>query len=133
MLKVVTQSVVLPARARDLYAMYLDPKVHGAIIGARVTVSARTGSKFSAFNGALTGRMLQTVPGHLIVQSWRAKPFHKSDDDSTLVLRFVPEGTRGRIDLVHVNVPAHDYRGVVEGWKKFYWKPWAKYLASSKS
>ena len=36
---------------------------------------------------------------------------------------------RGRIDLVHVNVPAHDYWGVEKGWKNFYWKPWRRYLA----
>ena len=73
-------------------------------------IGARPGAKFSAFGGALSGRILQTVPGRLIVQSWRAKPFHKGDHDSTLILRFLPAGrTRGRIDLVHVNVPAHDY------------------------
>lgn len=73
------------------------------------------------------------MPGRLIVQSWRAKPFHKSDEDSTLVLRFVPAGKKGRIELVHVNVPDHDFRGVTEGWKNFYWKPWRKYLAARKA
>jgi activator of HSP90 ATPase len=128
--KIVKQSVTLPARARELYAMYLNPKVHGAITGGKVTIGARAGAPFRAFGGALTGRILQTVAGRLIVQSWRAKPFHKGDDDSTLVLRFVPAGNKGRIELVHVNVPEHDFRGVTEGWKNFYWKPWRKYLAA---
>ncbi|HEY8069889.1 MAG TPA: SRPBCC domain-containing protein [Burkholderiales bacterium] len=127
--RTVTQSVVLPARAKDLYAMYLNPRTHGAIIGHKVVIGARPGSKFRAFGGALTGRMLQTVPGRLIVQSWRATPFHRSDADSTLILRFTPKGRRGRIDLVHVNVPNHDYNGVNKGWKNYYWKPWRKYLA----
>ena len=90
-------------------------------------IGARPGAKFSAFGGALSGRILQTVPGRLIVQSWRAKPFHKGDHDSTLILRFLPAGkNRGRIDLVHINVPAHDYWGVEKGWKNFYWKPWRR-------
>ena len=126
--KIVKQSVLLPARAADLYAMYLDSKAHGAITGGKVTIGRRVGAPFKAFGGALSGRILQLMPGKLIVQSWRAKPFHKSDDDSTLVLRFVPVGAKGRIELVHVNVPDHDYRGVVEGWPNFYWKPWRKYL-----
>jgi len=35
-----------------------------------------------------------------------------------------------RVYLVHVNVPAHDYKGVTAGWPKFYWKPWRAYLAA---
>jgi activator of HSP90 ATPase len=127
--KIVKQSVTLPARAEALYAMYLNPKAHGAITGGKVVIGARPGSKLRAFGGALQGRMLQTVPGRLIVQAWRSTPFRKSDVDSTLIIRFTPKGKSGRIDLVHVNVPDHDYNGVNKGWKKYYWKPWRKYLA----
>ena len=79
--------MVLPARAGELYAMYLSPRRHAAITGHPV--------------------------------------------DSTLVLRFTPKGKRGRIDLTHVNVPTHDYRGVSSGWKKYYWRPWRKFLTKS--
>ena len=51
------------------------------------------------------------------------------DPDSTLILAFTPEGTNGRIDLVHLDVPAHNYHGVVEGWETHYWGPWRHYLA----
>jgi len=127
--KVVKQSVILPAPARELYAMYLSPRAHGAITGEKVAVGSRPGSRFSAFGGALRGRMLQTVPGRLIVQSWRSSAFRKNDADSTLIIRFTPKGRSGRVNLVHVNVPDHDYNGVTKGWKRYYWKPWRKYLA----
>ena len=127
--KLVKQSVMLPAPARALYAMYLNPKTHRAITGGKVVISARRGSRFSAFGGVLQGRMLQTVPGRLIVQSWRSPAFNKRDVDSTLILRFTGKGGKGRIDLMHVNVPDQDYRGVMAGWKKYYWQPWRKYLA----
>jgi activator of HSP90 ATPase len=128
--RVIKQSVVLPAAAKDLYAMYVDPKLHGAITGSKVAIGARSGSKFRAFGGALSGHMLQTVPGRLIVQAWRSTQFRRGDMDSTLILRFAPAGKRGRIDLVHVNVPDHDYHGVNDGWKRYYWRPWRKYLKS---
>jgi hypothetical protein len=32
------------------------------------------------------------------------------------------------VDLVQVNVPAHDHRGVTDGWKKYYWDPSRAYL-----
>ena len=129
MLRIVKQTVVLPASPRALYAMYLSPRAHGTITGSKIQISARPGSRFRAFGGALTGRMLHTVPGRLIVQAWRSTAFHKRDLDSTLILHFLPAGrNRGRIDLVHVNVPSHDYRGVSQGWKNYYWKPWRKVL-----
>jgi len=127
--KIVKQTVTLPAPSQKLYAMYLSPKAHGAITGGKVAVGPRPGASFRAFGGALRGRTLQTIPGRLIVQSWRSTAFKKSDGDSTLILRFTPRGKSGRIDLVHVNVPDHDYRGVNKGWKTYYWKPWRKYLA----
>lgn len=83
-----------------------------------------------AFGGLLYGRTLDTVPGRLIVQAWRSANFRKSDVDSTLILRFMPMGRKGRIVLTHVNVPDHDHRGVTNGWKKYYWRPWRKFLAS---
>lgn len=129
MARLVKQRVTLPAPARALYAMYLSPQTHKAITGGRVVISARPGSRFSAFNGVLQGRMLYTVPGRMIVQSWRSTGWKKSDLDSTLILRFTPARRNGRIDLVHANVPDHDYRGVNNGWKRYYWGPWRRYLA----
>ena len=127
--RIVKQTVTLPARAEKLYAMYLSPRGHGAITGGKVAIGSRPGAGFRAFGGALRGRMLQTIRGRLIVQSWRSTAFKKTDADSTLILRFSPKGRSGRIDLVHVNVPDHDYSGVNKGWKKYYWKPWRKVLA----
>jgi hypothetical protein len=40
MSNVIKQSVTLPATARELYSMYLNPKTHRAITGAKVAISA---------------------------------------------------------------------------------------------
>jgi hypothetical protein len=89
------------------------------------------GSPFSAFGGSLTGTTLAAIPSRLVVQSWRSTNFGPDDPDSTLILTFVPEGSNGRIDLVHLDVPEVDYQGVTEGWEKYYWTPWRRYLARS--
>ena len=62
------------------------------------------------------------------MQSWRSTNFATDDPDSTLVLLFAPVAGGGRIDLVHVDVPEQDYQGVTQGWEKFYWTPWRRYL-----
>jgi activator of HSP90 ATPase len=130
---VISQSVVLPAPAEDLFEMYIDSEKHAAITGAPVTIGVVPGSPFQAFNGALTGAILQIIPQRLVVQSWRSVKFNEGDPDSTLILTFAPEATdgrNGRIDLIHLDVPAHDYQGVVEGWETHYWRPWRGYLTA---
>src|SRR5258705_13715660 len=95
----IRQTVTLPAPAASLYRMYLNAKTHAAITGGKVVISARRGSKFSAFGGLLWGRTLHAVPGRLIVQAWRSTNFRKSDVDSTLILRFIPAGAKARVEL----------------------------------
>ena len=121
--------MTLPAGPESLYTMYLDPKIHAAITGMPVKISAKPGAAFSAFGGAISGTTIAAIPHRLIVQSWRSTHFAKKDPDSILILAFSSAGDQGRIDLVHVNVADADAEGVRKGWKKFYWTPWKKYLA----
>src|SRR5262247_721745 len=73
---VISQSVVLPAPAESLFAMYTDPAKHAAITGAPVAISVEPGSPFQAFNGALTGATLEIIPQRLVIQSWRSTRFN---------------------------------------------------------
>ena len=119
----------LPAPPEQLFDMYLDADKHGAFTGSVVTISATPGTPFRAFDGALTGTMLQVVPKRVIVQSWRSTQWGPDDPDSSLILTFVPDDGGGRIELVQVNVVDKDFAGVCHGWEKFYWAPWRAYLA----
>jgi len=126
--KTIQQSVTLPAPPAELYRTYLDPRRHAAVTGAPVTIGSKPGSTFRAFGGALSGKVLFTRPGRMIVQTWRSTNFGERDLDSTLILTFWPRGRSGRIQLVHANVADRDVRGVTEGWRKYYWRPWRAYL-----
>jgi activator of HSP90 ATPase len=97
--------------------------------GMPAKVSRRVGAGFTAFGGALRGRNLLIVPKRMIVQAWSSRQWRAGDPDSILVLCFSKARGGGRIDLVHVNVPAHDHKGVTKGWPKYYWAPWKRYLA----
>ncbi len=116
---------VPPAR---LFKLYMDSKQHSAATRAKAVVSGRVGGKFSAFDGTISGKFLAIAPNRMIVQSWRSKHWKETDLDSILVLTFSEIRRGGQIDLVHVNVPAHDHDGVTRGWEKYYWKPWRGYL-----
>jgi uncharacterized protein YndB with AHSA1/START domain len=126
--KTIVQSVRLAAPPEELFDSYLDAKRHGEIIGAEVTVTRRAGAPFSAWDGTLSGKNLLIVPKRMIVQAWRSSGWGEDDLDSVLTLVFTKDGPGGRIDLTHANVPDHDYEGVNEGWKQYYWQPWKAYL-----
>jgi activator of HSP90 ATPase len=132
MASIIRQAVELPAPPERLFETYLDSRAHAAVTGGKVVVSARPGSRFSAFDGMITGRTLQALPGRLVVQSWRSANWRPDDPDSLLVLAFGP-GRRGvgRIDLLHVGVPDHDADGVTRGWRSHYWRPWRASLAAA--
>lgn len=133
MRSVIQQSVALPAAADVLFSMYLDPAAHAAFTGWPVEIGTEPGTVFREFGGQLSGTVLAVVRPRLIVQSWRSTKFRAEDGDSTLILQFTSEragDSSGRIDLVHLDVPEHDYQDVIEGWQKYYWEPWRAYLAA---
>jgi activator of HSP90 ATPase len=120
----------LAAAPAAIYDMYLDQRLHAEITGAPAAVEARVGARFSAFDGTLTGTILQLAPGRLIVQSWRSPAWAADDVDSTLILNLSAAG-RGQtlVQLIQINVPTADFAGVSQGWELYYWAPWRQYLA----
>jgi activator of HSP90 ATPase len=129
MTRTIQHSVKFPLPPEKLYDIYLDSKKHTEATGAPAKISRRNGGAFTAFGGMLCGRNLLLVPGKMIVQAWRSTHFYKDDPDSILVLRFTRVKGGGQIDLVHTNVPPQDHRGVTQGWPRYYWRPWKKYIA----
>ena len=121
--KTVQQTVRFPAPPEELFDSYLDPARHAAITGQPAQISARPGGEFHAFDGRVSGRIVAVIPKRLIVQTWRAHHWTKEDADSILVLVF--SGDRG------YGVADHDFQGVTEGWEKYYWAPWRKFLGQS--
>jgi len=129
--KTIQQTVRFPAPPEELFDSYLDPARHAAMTGQPAQISARPGGEFRAFDGRLSGRIVAVIPKRLIVQTWRAHHWTKEDADSILVLAFSGDRGYGQIDLIHVNVADHDVQGVTEGWEKYYWAPWRRFLGHS--
>jgi activator of HSP90 ATPase len=124
----IEQSVRFNASPAELFEMYLDSKKHSAATGGAARMSRKPGGKFTAWDGQLGGRNLLIVKNRMIVQAWRSTHWKASNTDSILILRFSKAPGGAQVDLTHVNVPEHDHAGVTEGWPKYYWEPWKKYL-----
>lgn len=132
MTRAIEQTATFRCKPADLYELFMDSGKHSAATGAPAKISRKVGGKWSAHGGMIGGRNLWLAPGRMIVQSWRSRAFKPSDLDSILTVRFEKARGGARLHLTHVGVPKHDHRGVTQGWPKFYWKPWKKYLASQK-
>ncbi len=132
-MKIVQQSVGLPASPADLYAMYLDATAHAAFTGGGAAViSATPATDWSAFDGRIHGRILALAPGEQVVQSWRSFEWRDEEPDSVLVLRFAASGAGTRIDLAQVGVPERLYETLDAGWPTRYWDSWRAYLLKGK-
>lgn len=125
-------AATLPAPPDRLFDMYLNADAHAAFTGHEVSIEPRAGAPFSAFDGVLSGTILQVEPKRLIVQSWRSPNWPDGAIDSTLVLSFWSEGDdSGRIELMHINVPENDFAGVSRGWEQYYFTPWRTHLEAN--
>jgi activator of HSP90 ATPase len=123
----ILQTVRFRTSPQILFDLYLNSRKHSLSTGAPARISRKIGGKFTAFGGQLEGKNLLLVPGKQIVQLWRASHW-KKDDWSILVLNFSRVAGGAQIDLVHIGVPPYDHKGVRQGWPKYYWRPWKKFL-----
>jgi activator of HSP90 ATPase len=128
MTPIIQQTVRFRTTPHALFEMVLDSRKHSKSTGMKARISRKVGGRFRAFDGMLEGENLLVVPDRQIVQLWRATHW-KKEDSSILILTFSKVAGGAQIDLVHVGVPPYDQKGVREGWPKYYWKPWKKYLA----
>jgi activator of HSP90 ATPase len=129
MTPVIEQTVSFPnVTPAELYELFMDSAKHSAATGMPAKVSRKLGGKWSAFGGMILGKTLALVPNRMIVQAWRSSTWKKSDSDSVLVVRFEKTKNGAAAYLAHIGVPSYDHKGVTEGWKKYYWEPWKKYL-----
>ena len=116
-----------------LYELFMDSAKHSTATGMPAKISAKVGGKWSAFGGMIHGKTLALVPNKMIVQTWRSSGWKKTDPDSILVAQFEKSASGGAtVYLTHIGVPEHDHKGVTQGWIKYYWEPWRKYLKGRK-
>lgn len=129
MTKTITQKVVFKnTTPKALYDLYIDAKKHTEATGDLAKITAKEGTKFSAFSNYITGKNLQLIKDKLIVQSWRGSDWDKNDMDSTFIINLEAKGKDTVLLMTHANLPLSQTDDIKKGWIDFYWKPWKKHL-----
>ncbi|HTB30781.1 MAG TPA: SRPBCC domain-containing protein [Bacteroidia bacterium] len=130
MTKTIVQKVVFKnTTPKVLYNLYMDEKKHTMIAGAPCKISAKEGEKYTVHGGYISGKNLQLIKDKLIVQTWRAQTWDKSDVDSTFIIHLEPQGNDVVLQAIHANIPDKHVAGVKKGWTGHYWGPWKQHIA----
>src|SRR5579859_121560 len=125
-----TLTTVIPATARDIYDAWLDSVAHSKMTGGQATASAEPGAEFVAWDGYITGRNLELIPGERIVQAWRTTRFPEDHEDSIVTLTFEERDGGTLMTLSHSNVPEGHLGYEQGGWQKSYFEPMIAYFSN---
>ncbi len=129
--KTIEQSVTFNASPHDVYEALMDSEKHSRFSGAKASISREVGGSFTAYDGALSGTILELVPDVKIVQTWRGSddgwvPGHYST--ATFSLEAVNSGTR--LTFVQTGVPEQSFEQISQGWHTYYWPKMKQMLES---
>jgi len=125
-------SAVIPAQPEAIYAAWMSSKGHGKMTGSGAKVTARVGSKFTAWDGYIFGKTLELKPHTRILQSWRTTDFAEEEPDSLLEVLLAKTKGGTRLTLNHSKIPTGHGPEYKKGWIDFYFKPMKEYFSREK-
>ena len=127
-----TLTTTIPASPEEIYQAWLDSLAHSEMTGGAANMSEQIGAEVSAWDGYISGRNLELVPGERIVQSWRTSEFADEHGNSviTILLQEADEGTL--LTLEHSNVPDEQRSYEESGWQENYFEPMVAYFTERK-
>ena len=129
MAKNIKQRITIQATPGRVYEALMDSKKHSAFTGAKAVISRKVGGKFSAYGPYIHGVNVELIKGKRIVQAWRGSDWQKGEYSiATFDLKPAPGG-KTQVVFTQTGVPDEHHKGIVQGWKDFYWTKLKSYLA----
>jgi hypothetical protein len=122
----------VPTAPTTLYLAWLDSEQHSAMTGGAAKIEGTVGSKFSAWNNYITGKLITLDLGRRIIMSWRTTDFPRDAADSRVEVQFEALGGNTRITILHTDIPEGQGEQYKKGWVDNYVNPmrtfFSKYL-----
>lgn len=132
------QQATIPATPAQVYAILADAEALSALSGMTGKPGYSDGAEFSAFDGHVTGRQIDLVPGQRVVQAWR---FPVWEAGRYTIVRFTLESEEGgtrlivdqdgepeEADTLGCHQTWHDHLDA--NWRVFYLTPLVKYFGA---
>jgi len=113
---------------QSIYEAYLDSEEHAAFTGSSASVEGRVGGEMTAWDGYISGVIVELEPYDRIVQTWRTTEFPEGSMDSRLeiLLAAIDGGTS--ITIMHSDIPDGQGEMYEDGWEDYYFKPMRTYF-----
>jgi len=121
-------SEVIPAAAAEIYNAWLSSEGHAQMTGSPALVDGRVGGSFSAWDGYITGSILELTPNRHIVQAWRTSEFPNEAPNSHLEIFLDEKNGQTTVILIHNNLPQAQLESYRQGWEDYYFKPMKNYF-----
>lgn len=121
-----------PVSALKLYNAWLDNTAHEAFTGGGlVSIENKKGSQFTAWNGYISGEILELEDGKRILHSWRTTEFPDLAENSFLEITLENSDHGCNLILNHWNIPNGQGEDYKKGWIEFYFKPMKEYFKNN--
>lgn len=127
----ISLEIILNTSADQFYKDWLTSETHADFTGGEAIASDKIGAAYSAWDGYISGKNIELIPGKKIVQSWRSTEFTDSDEDSIIELKLDAIGSNElKLTLHHKNIPAGAGEKYKAGWEEHYFEPMSDYYLS---
>ena len=117
-----------PVSSTEAYAAWLNSELHSAFTGGLATIQEEIESRFTAWDGYITGRILELEKDQRIIQSWRTTEFGDDDDDSMVEIGFADNSKGCTMTLKHWNIPNGQGDKYKSGWDTHYIVPMKEFF-----
>lgn len=124
----ITVSVDLRVKRDVLFHAWLDSGEHSSFSGSEAVIDPSVGGSFSAWEGYISGKILEIDAPKRILQAWRTTEFADNAADSRLEILFESISSGTRLTLIHTNIPDGQADMYREGWEEYYFKPMLDYF-----
>jgi len=111
--------VEVNAPPREVQDTLLDQGKLSAITQSAAVIAREAGSKFSMFNGSITGEIVSVAPNQ-IVQKWRSNSW-PAGHHSVVTFQLDASHNGTLVTMRQEGVPVDDFDRTEHGWKQLFW------------
>lgn len=124
----ITQQALIAAEPAEVYAVLADADALSALSGMSGVPGRSAGEEFSAFDGNVTGRQIELVPGQRLVQAWRFPQFAPGTY-SMVSFSLTAEAGGTRLVIEQHGEPDDWHDHIDANWPTFYLTPLENHFA----
>jgi activator of HSP90 ATPase len=105
------------AEASEVYSAITNPYTIELWSGYPAEMSTEPGSEFSLWEGDITGRNIEFIPDHKVIQEWY---FGDQAEKSIVTITIKPVKDESDVTVEQTNIPDDEFDNIAEGWREFY-------------